>query len=95
MLNFVGWFISAIIIFVLFRMVVAETRNSRRRSILYSKGSIQGAGFYLIFGASTVLSDLNANLAEVALVSTILYAISAVLLLWSLRKEKAVSLPKV
>ena len=93
-LNFVGWFISAIVIFALFRMVNAESRKSPRRSVLYSKGIIQGAGFYLLFGASTVLSDLSANLPVVAAVSALLYAISATVLLWSVRREGAASLPK-
>jgi putative membrane protein len=79
-LNFIGWFISAIVIFTLFRMVDAESRKSSRRSIFYSRGSVEGVGFYFLFGVTTVLSDLNANLPEVAAVSTFLYVVTGVLL---------------
>jgi putative membrane protein len=89
-LNFLGWFISAIVIFTIFRMVDAGSRKSPRRSILYSRGSIEGAGFYFLFGVSTVLSDLNANLPEVASVSAFLYLVSGALLAWFVTRKTRV-----
>lgn len=88
-LNFAGWLISAIAIFTLFRTLDSESRKSHRRSMLYAKGSIEGVGFYLLFGTSTVVSDFQANLPEAAAVSVLLYAISAMILLLTLRGKPA------
>jgi len=87
LLNFVGWLISALLLFTIFRLAVVETRRSPARTVLFSKGNMMAAGFYFLFGMTTVLSDLNAGLLGAAMVSVFLYAISGALL-WKLNSNK-------
>jgi hypothetical protein len=78
------------VIFTLFRIVNADSRKSSGKSIFYSRGSIEGVGFYFLFGVTTILSNLNANLPKVAAVSTILYVVSGALLAWSVTRKTSV-----
>ncbi len=86
LLNFVGWFITALIIFALFWVLVRE-KGGLKKSIIPPGGSAEAVGFYFLFGISNAVSLYKAGLTEAAAASTILFAIAAVLL-WRSRAQR-------
>ena len=85
-LNFIGWFIAAVIIFALFWVVVRDRGARTKNSIVLSGGSAEAVGFYFLFGMSNILPLVSGGMAEAGAVSTILFAIAAVLL-WRWRSK--------
>ena len=79
-LNFVGWLITATIIFALFWTIVREKGTSLRKGAIISGGSGKAIGFYFLFGMSNVIPLLKEGIPEAGAVSTISFAIAAVLL---------------
>jgi uncharacterized membrane protein len=84
LLNFFGWFLTAATAFAIFWMVVGDKRHVVKRGILFSGGSAAGVGFYFLFGVTNVISLVSGGLPEAAVVSTILFVVSA-FLLWRSR----------
>jgi len=89
-LNFVGWFVTAILIFTFFMLAVREYRSGIKANILVSGGSAAGVGFYLLFGVTTILYQLYSGLAGGAALTSVLYAVAGVYL-WNKAKQRAVN----
>ena len=86
-LNFIGWFVTALIIFAVFWTAVGERGLASKKSAVLSGGSTEGVGFYFLFGMTNVVSLLNGGIPEAAVASTALFAVSG-LLLWKSRASK-------
>lgn len=82
-LNFFGWFVTAVIIFTFFWVVAKD----RKRSVVLSGGSSAGVGFYFLFGVTNVISLVYGGIPQAAEFSLGLYAVVA-LVLW-VRRDKA------
>jgi uncharacterized membrane protein len=83
-LNFVGWFLTAVAVFALFWIAVGERGPIVKKSIVLSSGSEEAIGFYLLFGISNVVSLINGGLPEAAAASMVLFVVLA-LVLWRSR----------
>lgn len=86
LLNYVGWFVTALVVFAVFWLVVREKRTGAKKSVIFSGGSAEGVGFYFLFGMSNVAPLVRGGIAEAAAASTILFAVAAVLL-WRFRAK--------
>lgn len=79
--NFVGWFLTSVLIFAVFRLAGGRGGRSARE-LVCSRGSREAVAFYLLFGMTNVVYLLESSLGEAALVSAALYAVLAAAL-WS------------
>ncbi len=82
-LNFVGWFITAAVVFATFWTALRDRRRAERKIVL-TGGSAAGVGFYFLFGMTNVVTLITGGLPEAAAASTILFVVSA-FLLWRSR----------
>lgn len=86
-LNFLGWFVTSLVIFAVFWALRGEER--RGRTPLWSVGGAPETAFYFAFGVVAVLFDLSSGLPGAAAVSAALYfAAAAAVWMLSIQAKK-------
>jgi len=90
-LNFIGWFLTALLVFALFWFAVGR-KGDRKGRVVLSGGSALGVGFYLVLGLTNVVSLLTGGIPQAAAVSLVLFVLASVVL-WRERAE-ASSIPQ-
>ena len=79
-LNFVGWFVTSIVIFAAFNLLARDGRMEKKKTLLVSGGTPEAVGFYFLLGMSTVPSLADSGFLGGAAISTALFVVVAALL---------------